>query len=83
MAVEKSNTTVQGVEILKPRTDSREYRMIVLKNLLQVLLISDPDTDKVWDRYDLNGDIYLFNFGFVYWFVKFDSFLQVCCFNER
>jgi len=47
MAVEKSNTTVGGVEILKPRTDNREYRMIVLKNLLQVLLISDPDTDKV------------------------------------
>ncbi|XP_019101972.1 PREDICTED: insulin-degrading enzyme-like 1, peroxisomal [Camelina sativa] len=46
MAVEKSNTRVQGVEILKPRTDSRDYRMIVLKNLLQVLLISDPDTDK-------------------------------------
>ncbi|KAL0720420.1 hypothetical protein Bca4012_035019 [Brassica carinata] len=47
MAVEKSNTTtVDGVEILKPRTDNREYRKIVLKNSLQVLLISDPDTDK-------------------------------------
>ncbi|KAL0665854.1 hypothetical protein Bca4012_028558 [Brassica carinata] len=46
MAVEKSNTTVDGVSILKPRTDNREYRKIVLKNSLQVLLISDPDTDK-------------------------------------
>ncbi|CAF2148899.1 unnamed protein product [Brassica napus] len=46
MAVEKLNTTVDGVEILKPRTDNREYRKIVLKNSLQVLLISDPDTDK-------------------------------------
>ena len=63
MAVEKSNTTVGGVEILKPRTDNREYRMIVLKNLLQVLLISDPDTDKVWDRYDLVSDIDSFDFG--------------------
>uniref|UniRef100_A0A1J3GFR1 Zinc-metallopeptidase, peroxisomal n=1 Tax=Noccaea caerulescens TaxID=107243 RepID=A0A1J3GFR1_NOCCA len=46
MAVEKSNTTVESVEIVKPRTDNREYRRIVLKNSLQVLLISDPDTDK-------------------------------------
>ncbi|GLT96003.1 hypothetical protein SLE2022_136530 [Rubroshorea leprosula] len=34
------------IEILKPRTDKREYRRIVLKNSLQVLLISDPETDK-------------------------------------
>lgn len=33
-------------EILKARTDTREYRRIVLPNSLQVLLISDPDTDK-------------------------------------
>ncbi|GLT63112.1 hypothetical protein SLA2020_356970 [Shorea laevis] len=33
------------IEILKPRTDKREYRRIVLKNSLQVLLISDPETD--------------------------------------
>ncbi|XP_021623125.1 insulin-degrading enzyme-like 1, peroxisomal isoform X2 [Manihot esculenta] len=35
-----------AVEILKPRTDKRDYRRIVLKNSLQVLLISDPETDK-------------------------------------
>nr|DAD42406.1 TPA_asm: hypothetical protein HUJ06_000636 [Nelumbo nucifera] len=35
------------VEILKPCTDKREYRRIVLRNSLEVLLISDPDTDKV------------------------------------
>ncbi|XP_019084921.1 PREDICTED: insulin-degrading enzyme-like 2 isoform X1 [Camelina sativa] len=35
-----------GDEILKARTDTREYRRIVLKNSLEVLLISDPDTDK-------------------------------------
>uniref|UniRef100_A0A5B7AKQ5 Putative Insulinase (Peptidase family M16) family protein isoform 1 n=1 Tax=Davidia involucrata TaxID=16924 RepID=A0A5B7AKQ5_DAVIN len=34
------------VEIVKPRTDKREYRRIVLQNSLQVLVISDPDTDK-------------------------------------
>ena len=36
-----------AVEILKPRTDKREYRNILLDNSLQVLLISDPETDKV------------------------------------
>ncbi|KAI6696778.1 hypothetical protein NL676_016897 [Syzygium grande] len=34
------------VEIVKPRSDKREYRRIVLKNSLEVLLISDPETDK-------------------------------------
>ncbi|KAH7856078.1 hypothetical protein Vadar_032483 [Vaccinium darrowii] len=34
------------VEILKPHNDKREYRRIVLDNSLEVLLISDPDTDK-------------------------------------
>lgn len=37
---------VASVEIVKPRTDKREYKRIVLQNSLQVLLISDPDTDK-------------------------------------
>ncbi|RVX09711.1 Insulin-degrading enzyme-like 1, peroxisomal [Vitis vinifera] len=35
-----------AVEIVKPRTDTREYRRIVLRNSLEALLISDPDTDK-------------------------------------
>ncbi|CAA7060592.1 unnamed protein product [Microthlaspi erraticum] len=35
-----------GGEIVKARTDKREYRRIVLKNSLVVLLISDPETDK-------------------------------------
>ncbi|XP_010523876.1 PREDICTED: insulin-degrading enzyme-like 1, peroxisomal [Tarenaya hassleriana] len=46
MAVGKENAVAGEVEILKPRTDKREYRRIVLKNSLQVLLISDPETDK-------------------------------------
>ncbi|KAK4783649.1 hypothetical protein SAY86_008023 [Trapa natans] len=34
------------VEIVKPRTDKRLYRRILLKNSLEVLLVSDPETDK-------------------------------------
>ncbi|CAF2059202.1 unnamed protein product [Brassica oleracea var. botrytis] len=36
----------KGGEIVKARTDEREYRRIVLKNSLEVLLISDAETDK-------------------------------------
>ncbi|KAL3533783.1 hypothetical protein ACH5RR_007304, partial [Cinchona calisaya] len=36
----------ESIEIAKPRTDKRDYRRIVLHNSLQVLLISDPETDK-------------------------------------
>lgn len=36
----------EEAEIVKARTDTREYRRIVLPNSLQVLLIADPDTDK-------------------------------------
>ncbi|CAA6659152.1 unnamed protein product [Spirodela intermedia] len=34
------------VDITKARTDKREYRRVVLSNSLEVLLISDADTDK-------------------------------------
>lgn len=43
MAVGKEQVTH---EIVKPRNDKREYRRIVLRNSLEVLLVSDPDTDK-------------------------------------
>ncbi|KAL7197419.1 hypothetical protein ACSBR2_020037 [Camellia fascicularis] len=46
MAVGKEEVEVEVVEILKPCNDKREYRRIVLQNSLQVLLISDPETDK-------------------------------------
>lgn len=36
----------ETVEILKPRSDRRDYKRLVLHNSLQVLLISDPETDK-------------------------------------
>ncbi|XP_020519710.1 insulin-degrading enzyme-like 1, peroxisomal isoform X2 [Amborella trichopoda] len=44
----------ERVEILKPRIDKREYRRIVLSNSLEVLLISDPDTDKCAAAMDVN-----------------------------
>jgi hypothetical protein len=52
----------EEAEIVKARTDSREYRRIVLKNSLEVLLISDPDTDKAIQ--------YLFKFEFRYNFLS-------------
>ncbi|RAL51842.1 hypothetical protein DM860_010560 [Cuscuta australis] len=36
----------EPVEIVKARFDKRDYKRIVLDNSLQVLLISDPETDK-------------------------------------
>ncbi|GAB2267014.1 Insulin-degrading enzyme-like 1, peroxisomal [Dionaea muscipula] len=42
MAVEDE----EAMEIFKPRTDNRQYKRIVLQNSLEVLLVSDPDTDK-------------------------------------
>ena len=36
----------EDMEIVKARNDKREYKRIVLPNALQVLLISDSDTDK-------------------------------------
>ncbi|KAJ4971806.1 hypothetical protein NE237_004905 [Protea cynaroides] len=44
----------EEVEILKPRTDKREYRRIVLPNCLEVLLISDPETDKAAASMDVS-----------------------------
>lgn len=44
MAVGKAD---EPVEIFKARSDKREYRRIVLQNSLEVLLITDPETDKV------------------------------------
>lgn len=35
-----------SITIVKPRNDKREYKSLLLPNSLQVLLISDPDTDK-------------------------------------
>ncbi|XP_073016087.1 insulin-degrading enzyme-like 1, peroxisomal [Primulina eburnea] len=38
--------TEEESDIIKPRNDEREYRRIVLQNNLEVLLISDTETDK-------------------------------------
>ncbi|GBG72511.1 hypothetical protein CBR_g12082 [Chara braunii] len=40
--------------ILKPRNDKRDYRWIQLPNEMQVLLISDVDTDKAAASMDVN-----------------------------
>ncbi|XP_071716303.1 insulin-degrading enzyme-like 1, peroxisomal [Rutidosis leptorrhynchoides] len=45
MAVGKQSVE-ESMEIIKPRTDARLYKIIILPNSLRVLLISDPDTDK-------------------------------------
>jgi hypothetical protein len=82
MAVENENA-----EIVKARIDKRNYKRIVLRNSLQVLLISDPDTDKVSFLFDLrffypfHRETFIsmlspsdFDFVFV---------VEVCCFHER
>jgi hypothetical protein len=40
----------RDVEFIRARSDKREYRRVVLPNALEILLISDPDTDKVRPR---------------------------------
>eukprot|EP00252_Welwitschia_mirabilis_P027613 TRINITY_DN9512_c0_g2_i7.p1 TRINITY_DN9512_c0_g2~~TRINITY_DN9512_c0_g2_i7.p1 ORF type:complete len:1006 (+),score=221.01 TRINITY_DN9512_c0_g2_i7:195-3212(+) len=42
------------VEIVKPLNDKREYKRIVLSNSLEVLLISDPETDKAAAAMDVS-----------------------------
>ena len=43
-----------GVEIIKPESDSREYRYLELPNQMKVVLISDADTDKAAVSLDVN-----------------------------
>ena len=71
----------KGGEILKPRTDKREYRKIVLKNSLEVLLISDPETDKVRSIHVLVLLLKEQKRNEVYCLCT--CVLLVCCFNER
>ena len=37
----------RDVEFIRARSDKRQYRRVVLPNALEILLISDPNTDKV------------------------------------
>ena len=41
-------------QILKSQNDSRSYRCIILENGLQILLISDKDTDKAAAAMDVH-----------------------------
>lgn len=47
--------TVPAAEIKKSPNDTRSYQSLVLPNHLQVLLISDPDTDKSAAAMDVNA----------------------------
>lgn len=38
--------TVVGTEIVKPKNDELEYRLMQLDNGLRAVLVSDPTTDK-------------------------------------
>lgn len=42
-----AEVVVEATDVLKPRTDTRDYRCVRLGNALQALIISDPETDKV------------------------------------
>lgn len=42
-----AEVVADAADVLKPRTDKRDYKCVVLENELQALIISDPDTDKV------------------------------------
>jgi len=44
-----------SVEFIRARSDEREYRRVVLANALEVLVISDPDTDKVCRSVPVSG----------------------------
>ncbi|XP_024393849.1 insulin-degrading enzyme-like 1, peroxisomal isoform X2 [Physcomitrium patens] len=41
-----AEVVVDATDVLKPRTDKRDYRCVGLGNALQALIISDPETDK-------------------------------------
>nr|PNR46368.1 hypothetical protein PHYPA_013487 [Physcomitrium patens] len=41
-----AEVVADAADVLKPRTDKRDYKCVVLENELQALIISDPDTDK-------------------------------------
>lgn len=43
---------IRSTTIEKPRNDDREYKRVLLANGLQVLLVSDPHTDKVIYSFD-------------------------------
>jgi len=49
-AAARATGSSSNVEFIRARSDEREYRRVVLANALEVLVISDPDTDKVSPR---------------------------------
>lgn len=49
-----SSTSVKRHEIIKSPEDDREYRGLVLKNALKVILVSDPSSDKAAAALDVH-----------------------------
>ena len=66
----------QFPEIVVSSNDSREYRHIRLENQLDVLLISDPSTDKAAASLDVNIGSYKIQLIGQGWYI----FLSICCF---
>lgn len=64
-------------EILKPRTDKRVYRGVVLENELQALIISDPETDKVTGLDVESLSLLFFLFLFFLFFLFYSSLASV------
>lgn len=51
---DEKKVSSEGCVILKARNDERQYRKVVLTNELQVLLVSDPATDKAAASMNVN-----------------------------
>lgn len=54
MADSRSGVTLLASDLEKPSLDDRSYRVISLPNHLEVLLVSDPSTDKASAAMDVN-----------------------------
>ncbi|KAL2641367.1 hypothetical protein R1flu_008954 [Riccia fluitans] len=54
LSISDTSDAFPNAPILKPRSDSRSYRRIVLANGLQILLVSDPETDKAAGSMDVH-----------------------------
>ena len=48
-----------GAEVLKPANDKRIYKCLKLSNELQVLLVSDAETDMVRSHYSYYALLFL------------------------
>jgi insulysin len=54
LPIRSNGVTVITEKLEKPAPDNRLYRVIVLPNKMEVLLICDPETDKASAALDVN-----------------------------